>query len=222
MQTGYNLLKYDNNFWNNGIELIAGIDEVGRGPIAGPVVSAAVIFEKFKKIEYLEDVCDSKKLTPKKREKLFKVIKEEALSYGIGIVSEKEIDKINILNAALLSMKKAVEDLKIEPEFLLIDGNKIPETCYPSKAVVKGDSLSFSIAAASIIAKVTRDRMMIDYDLKYPAYLFRKNKGYATKEHIEAVKKAGLCDIHRKTFCVKILGGEQTNLELFADAVTNV
>jgi len=201
-----NLLKFEKNLWDNGIKLIAGIDEVGRGPIAGPVVSSAVIFEKG---EYIDGVNDSKKLTPLKREKLYEIIIKKALCYGIGIVSEKDIDKINILNAALLSMKKAVENLKIKPEFLLIDGNKIPDTPYSSKAIIKGDSLSFSIASASIIAKVTRDRLMLDYHDIYPIYLFSKNKGYATREHITAVKKEGLCPIHRKTFCRRILADEQ-------------
>ena len=205
-----NLLKFEKNLWENGIKLIAGIDEAGRGPIAGPVVSSAVIFEKG---EYIDGVNDSKKLTPLKREKLYEIIIKKALCYGIGIVSEKDIDKMNILNAALLSMKKAVENLKFKPKFLLIDGNKIPDTSYSSKAIIKGDSLSFSIASASIIAKVTRDRLMIDYHDIYPIYSFFKNKGYATREHINAVKREGLCPIHRKTFCRKILSPEQIEVE---------
>ena len=210
MQKNYNLLILEKNLWNNGLKLIAGIDEAGRGPIAGPVVSAAVIFEEG---EYIDGVRDSKKLTPLKRKKLYEIIIKKALCYGIGIVSEKEIDKINILNATLLSMKKAVENLKIKPEFLLIDGNRIPDTDYSSKAIIKGDSLSFSMASASIIAKVTRDKMMKDYSTDYPVYLFHKNKGYATKEHITAVKKEGICPIHRKTFCRKILSPDQMEVE---------
>ena len=205
-----NLLKFEKNLWENGIKLIAGIDEAGRGPIAGPVVSSAVIFEKG---EYIDGVNDSKKLTPLKREKLYEIIIKKALCYGIGIISEKDIDKMNILNAALLSMKKAVENLIIKPEFLLIDGNKIPDIPYSSEAIIKGDSLSFSIASASIIAKVTRDRLMLDYHDIYPIYSFSKNKGYATREHITAVKKEGLCPIHRKTFCRKILAPEQIEVE---------
>jgi ribonuclease HII len=201
-----NLFEFENNLWNNGIRLIAGIDEVGRGSIAGPVVSAAVIFNKG---EYIEGVNDSKKLTRNKREKLFEIIIEKAISYGIGIVSEKEIDKMNILNATLLSMGMAVENLGIKPEFLLIDGNIMPPVSYSAKTIIKGDSKSFSIASASIIAKVTRDKIMRDYNDIYPVYLFSKNKGYATKEHINAVKKAGLCSIHRRTFCRRILSSEQ-------------
>ena len=210
MRKNYNLLTLEKNLWNNGLKLIAGIDEAGRGPIAGPVVSAAVIFEEG---EYIDGVRDSKKLTSLKRKKLYEIIIKKALCYGIGIVSEKEIDKINILNATLLSMKKAVENLKIKPEFLLIDGNRIPDTDYSSKAIIKGDSLSFSMASASIIAKVTRDKMMKDYSTDYPVYLFNKNKGYATKEHITAVKKEGICPIHRKTFCRKILAYEQVGFK---------
>ena len=201
-----NLFEFENNLWNNGIRLIAGIDEVGRGSIAGPVVSAAVIFNKG---EYIEGVNDSKKLTRNKREKLFEIIIEKAISYGIGIVSEKEIDKMNILNATLLSMGMAVENLGIKPEFILIDGNKMPDVSYSAKTIIKGDSKSFTIASASIVAKVTRDKIMRDYNDIYPVYLFSKNKGYATKEHINAVKKAGLCSIHRRTFCRRILSSEQ-------------
>jgi len=189
------------------VELIAGIDEAGRGPIAGPVVSAAVIFEKG---DYINGVDDSKKLTPSKREKLYEIIIDRALCWSVGIVNENMIDRINILNATLLSMKKAVENLKVKPEFLLIDGNITPDIDYPSRTIVKGDSLSFSIASASIIAKVVRDKIMKDYHNSYPFYSFSKNKGYATKEHIYAVREFGLCPIHRRTFCRKILNDKQS------------
>ena len=189
------------------MELIAGIDEAGRGPIAGPVVSAAVIFEKG---DYINGVDDSKKLTPSKREKLYEIIIDRALCWSVGIVNENMIDRINILNATLLSMKKAVENLKVKPEFLLIDGNITPDIDYPSRTIVKGDSLSFSIASASIIAKVVRDKIMKDYHNSYPFYSFSKNKGYATKEHIYAVREFGLCPIHRRTFCRKILNDKQS------------
>ena len=181
----------------SGYSLIAGIDEAGRGPLAGPVVSAAVVLpETF----CVDDVDDSKKLTPKKRADLFPRIQEAALAVGVGIVEAETIDRINILQAALLSMAKAVENLAIQPDYLLIDGSFPIPMDLPQNALPKGDSLSISIAAASIIAKVTRDRMMVDFDNTYPEYGFSKHKGYPTKAHREAIRKFGCSPIHRKTF----------------------
>ncbi len=181
----------------SGHRLIAGIDEAGRGPLAGPVVSAAVVLpENFN----IVDVDDSKKLTPKKRADLFPRIQEAALAVGVGIVGPETIDSINILQAALLSMAKAVENLTIQPDYLLIDGPFPIPLNMPQKPLPKGDSLSISIAAASIIAKVTRDRMMVDFGRTYPGYGFSKHKGYPTKTHREAIIKFGCSPIHRKTF----------------------
>lgn len=203
------MLSIEKSLWNSGIKFIAGVDEVGRGPLAGPVVSAAVIFRKG---GFIDGVDDSKKLTSKKRELLYEKIMETALAVSVGIVDESYIDRHNILRATFVSMKDAVVRLEQKPGFVLVDGNRVPEWEYPSKAIVKGDTRSLSIAAASIIAKVTRDRMMIEYDKKFPVYAFAKNKGYATRMHIEAIKKEGLCPIHRKTFCRKITGRKQTEL----------
>lgn len=188
---------FENDARKSGHSLIAGIDEAGRGPLAGPVVSAAVVLPE---IFSIDDVDDSKKLTPKKRADLFPRIQEAALAVGVGIVGPETIDSINILQAALLSMAKAVENLAIRPDYLLIDGPFPIPLNVPQKPLPKGDSLSISIAAASIIAKVTRDRMMEDYDRTYPEYGFSKHKGYPTKTHREAIRKFGCSPIHRKTF----------------------
>lgn len=188
--------EYENELYKNGITLIAGIDEVGRGPLVGPVVTAAVILPKN---FYDERINDSKKLTEKKREELYNVIKENALSIGIGICSEKVIDEINILQATKKAMIMAVNDLKVKPEHLLIDAVKL-DIDVPSTSIIKGDAKSISIASASIIAKVTRDRMMYELDKKYPEYDFKSNKGYGTKKHIEAIYKYGVLKEHRKTF----------------------
>ncbi len=181
----------------SGHSLIAGIDEAGRGPLAGPVVSAAVVLPE---IFGIEDVDDSKKLSPKKRADLFPRIQAAALAVGVGIVGPETIDSINILQAALLSMAKAVENLVIQPDYLLIDGPFPIPLNMPQKMLPKGDSLSISIAAASIVAKVTRDRIMVDFDRTYPEYGFSKHKGYPTKTHREAIRKFGCSPIHRKTF----------------------
>jgi len=182
---------------SRGYDHIAGIDEVGRGPLAGPVVSAAVILN----VDYVPiGVNDSKKLSEKNREALFDVIMENCISYGVGIVSEKIIDKINILNAVKLSMKIAVEAMKTPPDFLLVDAITLDNIDIPQKSIIKGDSLSVSIAAASIIAKVCRDRIMTAFDRYYPDYGFAKHKGYGTKSHFDAIKKNGLSPIHRVTF----------------------
>ena len=188
--------EYENELYKNGIELIGGGDEVGRGPLVGPVVCACVILPKD---YYNEEINDSKKISEKKREKLFDTIMSNAISVGIGISSEKVIDEVNILEATKLAMKEAISKCSIKPEHVLIDAVKL-DIDIPSTSIIKGDAKSQSIAAASIIAKVTRDRMMDELDLKYPMYLFKKNKGYGTKAHIEAIRKYGIIDEHRKTF----------------------
>ena len=191
------MLKIEDSLYSEGYEYICGIDEAGRGPLCGPVVAAAVILPKDK---YIEGVNDSKKLSPKKREKLYDDIKKEAISVGIGIVDVDIIEEINILNATKLAMIKA-----IKPDYLLIDGNQLIDIDIEKQTVVSGDAKSESIAAASIIAKVTRDRMLINFDKLYPEYGFAKHKGYGTKIHIEAIKKYGLTPIHRKSFCKKFV-----------------
>ena len=196
------MLKIEDSLYSEGYEYICGIDEAGRGPLCGPVVAAAVILPKDK---YIEGVNDSKKLSPKKREKLYDDIKKEAISVGIGIVDVDIIEEINILNATKLAMIKAVKDLKIKPDYLLIDGNQLIDIDIEKQTVVSGDAKSESIAAASIIAKVTRDRIMRQWDEVYPQYGFAKHKGYGTKMHIEAIKKYGLTPIHRKSFCKKFV-----------------
>lgn len=176
---------------------ICGIDEAGRGPLAGPVVAGAVILPKGKRILY---VNDSKKLSEKKRDELFDVIKEEAFSYGIGIVSPERIDEINILQATYEAMRDAVSQLSVKPDILLNDAVTIPGIDIKQIPIIKGDAKSLSIASASILAKVTRDRLMTEYDSLYPEYGFAKHKGYGTKVHIEAIKEYGPCPIHRRTF----------------------
>ena len=188
--------EYENDLYNKGIKLIAGIDEVGRGPLIGPVVTAAVILPcDF----YDERIMDSKKLSEKKRELLYDVIIENAISVGIGMSSNEIIDEINILEATKKAMLEAVSKLSVKPEFLLIDAVKL-DTDIPSLSIIKGDAKSQSIAAASIIAKVTRDRMLIELDKEHPEYDFKHNKGYGTKKHIEAIYKYGILDSHRKSF----------------------
>lgn len=188
--------EFETELYNNGINFIAGIDEVGRGPLVGPVVTAAVILPKD---FYDERINDSKKLTEKKRELLYDVIMENAISVGIGISREDVIDEINILNATKRAMLEAVNNLSVKPEHLLIDAVKL-NTDIPQTSIIKGDAKSESIAAASIIAKVTRDRMMIELDKIHPEYDFKHNKGYGTKKHIEAIRKYGIIKEHRKTF----------------------
>ena len=181
---------------------ICGIDEVGRGPFAGPVVAAAVILPKDCDILYLND---SKKVSEKKRETLYKEIYEKAVAIGIGMVSEKVIDEINILNATYEAMRVAIKKLSVTPDLLLNDAVTIPGVEIPQVPIIKGDAKSASIAAASIVAKVTRDHMMVEYDKIYPGYAFAKNKGYGTKAHIEGIKKQGICEIHRRTFVKKYI-----------------
>ena len=195
----------ENENYIKGFKCICGVDEAGRGPLAGPVYAAAVILPRDCEIEGLND---SKKLSEKKREQLFPIITEKALAYGIGTASEKEIDEINILNATFLAMKRAVEQLKIKPDLALIDGNREPHIDGGIKeiTVVKGDAKSMSIAAASILAKVSRDRFMLEIDKKYPEYEFSKHKGYGTKLHYEKIAKFGISEVHRRSFLKKITG----------------
>ena len=194
---------YENLAHMSGYKLICGVDEAGRGPLAGPVFAAAVILPHNLVID---GINDSKKLSERKREDLYDKIKTQAIAYNISLATEKEIDKINILNATLLAMKRAVEELKVRPDFVLIDGNKKPDLAIASDTIVKGDSLSVSIAAASILAKVERDKLMNMLSKKYPQYALEKHKGYGTKLHIELIKKYGPSKIHRKSFLKKILG----------------
>ena len=186
-----------------GLHLICGVDEAGRGPLAGPVCAAAVILPEHLQIPGLND---SKKLTDKKRRELFPVIQEQAVAYGIGLASEQEIDEINILQATFLAMRRALDQLSVRPEIALIDGNRETDFGLPVKTVVKGDSLSANIAAASILAKVTRDNLMLEMAGKYPEYGFEIHKGYGTKAHYEALRTYGPCPIHRKTFLKKFYG----------------
>ncbi len=188
--------------------IIAGVDEAGRGPIAGPVIAAALIFHEQFEIPKLND---SKQISEKKRDELYELItSDKRISYGIGIVDEAKIDEINILNATYLAMELAVNNLKSKPNMLLIDGNRFKSTKYKSfQTIVKGDSKSFSIAAASIIAKVTRDRMMKEYHAEFPNYGFDKHKGYGTKSHFAAIKKSGKCRIHRNSFLIKFDNREE-------------
>ena len=192
----------ENEIKQQDFKAVCGVDEAGRGPLAGPVCAAAVILA-----EEIEGLNDSKKLSEKKREALFDEIKEKALSYSIAFASVEEIEEHNILNATYLAMNRAVEGLNIKAEFALIDGNRVPtDIKVPCKTVIKGDALSCSIAAASILAKVTRDRLMLEEDKKYPQYNFKKHKGYGTKEHTDAILKYGVSPIHRPSFLKKLLG----------------
>jgi len=197
------LSKFENEYHEKGYELIGGIDEAGRGPLAGPVVAACVVLPKDC---IIEGVNDSKKLSEKKREELYEEITQKALAWGVGIMDNNVIDEMNILNATRKAMTTAIEELETKPDFIFIDAEKRVDTQgIPYLPIVKGDALSISIAAASIIAKVTRDRMMKEYDKIFPCYGFEKHKGYGTKEHTQAIKENGLSMIHRKTFCEKFL-----------------
>ncbi len=195
-------LIYENECWQSGYRYVCGVDEAGRGPLAGPVVAAAVILPQN---YWLEKINDSKKINVTLREKLFDEIYQTALAVSVGIVSPEEIDRINILQATLCAMQKAVERLSVQPDVVLVDGRDAPELSVPCKAIIKGDSLSFTIAAASIIAKVTRDRMMQQYDLQYPQYGFAKHKGYGTRDHRERIMRFGASPIHRKSFLRKMM-----------------
>ncbi len=197
------MFEYENEAWEQGFQAVAGVDEVGRGSLAGPVVAAAVIFDT--NCTPIAGINDSKKLSPLMRERLYTEIINSAISIGIGVVNHTEIDKINILQATFKAMKIAVKDLIISPDLLLIDGNKSPDIEVPVKTIVGGDGKSYTIAAASIVAKVTRDRMMVELDEIYPEYKFKSNKGYASKAHINAIQTKGMTKEHRQTFCQRIL-----------------
>ena len=190
------MLEYENNLYKEGVTLIAGVDEVGRGPLIGPVVACACILPvNF----YHKEIKDSKKLSEKKRKEMYKIIKENAISIGLGIVSEKVIDEVNIYEATKIAMKEAIKNLNITPEHVLIDAMKL-ELNIPSTSIIKGDAKSESIAAASIIAKVTRDHMLDEMDKEYPMYDLKNNKGYGTKKHLEALQTYGPCKYHRVSY----------------------
>ena len=197
------MCEIENERRKKGYKYIAGVDEAGRGPLAGPVYAAAVILPEG---TFIEGINDSKKLSEKKREELFDVICEKASAYCIAEVSHTRIDEINILNATFEAMNKAVNGLNIRPDYVLIDGNRIKGMEIPHETVVKGDAKSISIAAASILAKVSRDRVMYEMAKQYPLYGFDKHKGYGTKAHCDAILKYGACEIHRRSFLKKILG----------------
>ena len=194
---------YENQARSEGFRVVCGIDEAGRGPLAGPVFAAAVVLPADFSVQ---GVDDSKKLTPKKREELFGRIEASASAYGIGFATEQEIDQINILQATFLAMRRAFEKLGVRPELALVDGNRVPSLGVETCTIVHGDALSESIAAASILAKVSRDRLMLEIDRIYPQYGFAAHKGYGTAFHVEMLKKYGPCPVHRKTFLKKILG----------------
>ena len=196
-----NMYEYERSYYAEEITLIAGVDEVGRGPLAGPVVAAAVILPQSCEILYLND---SKKLSEKRREKLFSEITEKAVSIGLGIVDAEEIDEINIDKATQKAMLIAVSALNITPEVVLIDGNRPPDTGFRQESIISGDAKSMSIAAASVIAKVTRDRMMCEYDDEFSGYNFSKHKGYGTAAHYAAIEEHGISPIHRRSFLKKI------------------
>lgn len=200
---GLTMWEIEDSFWSEEIRTICGVDEAGRGPLAGPVCAAAVILPPHLQIPGL---TDSKKLTDKKRRELFPVIQEQAIAYGIGFASEKEIDGINILQATFLAMERALAQLAVKPDLALIDGNREKDFGLPVKTVVKGDSLSANIAAASILAKVTRDDLMTELAGKYPEYGFDVHKGYGTKAHYGALRLHGPSPVHRMTFLRKFYG----------------
>ncbi len=189
--------KFEKEAKNEGFNIICGVDEAGRGPLCGDVYAAAVILPFEMQIDGLND---SKKLSEKKREQLYEIIIQEAISYGIGYATPAEIDEINILNASFVAMKRAIDNLKTKPDLALIDGNRIKGLDIQAKCIIKGDSLSASIAAASIIAKVSRDRVMRQLHIKYPQYNLAQHKGYPTKAHYEAIKQFGINEIYRKSF----------------------
>lgn len=198
-----NMWEIEDSFYGEGLNVICGVDEAGRGPLAGPVCAAAVILPAHLELPRL---TDSKKLTDKKRRELFPLIKEQAVAYGIGFATEQEIDEVNILQATFLAMQRALDQLKVRPDMALIDGNREKDFGIPVKTVVKGDSLSANIAAASILAKVTRDDLMQEMSEKYPQYGFEVHKGYGTKAHYAALAKHGPSPIHRMTFLKKFYG----------------
>lgn len=196
-------LLYEKEAIAQGYGLICGIDEAGRGPLAGPVFAAAVILPHD---TVIEGVNDSKKLSAKKREALFDVIQEEAVACSVASANVKEIDQMNILNATFLAMQRAVAGLSVKPQLALVDGNRLPPFTIPARAIVKGDSLSLSVACASILAKVSRDRYMVQLAEEYPQYQFAKHKGYGTALHISLIREYGPSPVHRRSFLTKILG----------------
>ena len=199
----------------NGFSYIAGIDEAGRGPLAGPVVAAAVILQPGYENR---EIRDSKQLSPQKRERLYGIIREEALSVGIGVVEAAVIDAVNILRATLLAMEEAVSELSVSPDYLLIDGRNSLSLAIPQETIIKGDARSISIASASIVAKVSRDKIMEIYHRQFPQYNFARNKGYGTEEHRRAIGEHGLCKIHRRTFRIAgDLQGRCISYDLFED-----
>ena len=205
------MYSFERRAHQRGYKLIAGIDEAGRGPLAGPVVAAAVILSP----DYENsEIKDSKQLSARKRERLYEIIKQDALSIGLGVAEASIVDAVNVLQATLIAMKEAIANLSITPDYLLIDGTHRIFLSIPQETIVKGDSLSLSVASASIIAKVSRDRIMEIYHRQFPQYNFLKNKGYGTGEHREAIKKYGYCKIHRRSFRIKEKGALQMNAEL--------
>jgi ribonuclease HII len=205
------LLSRERKLWKIGLQHIAGVDEVGRGPLAGPVVAAAVVFPED---VWIAGVDDSKKLSPSAREELFSDIQECAVTLGVGIVDQAVIDVINIREASLMAMRSALSQLNPQPDCVLVDGNYFRSSSVPFEAIIHGDAKVFSIAAASIVAKVVRDRIMISYHLRHPEYGFNRHKGYPTRQHIEAIRKFGSCDLHRRSFRVRSLETEETRAGL--------
>lgn len=195
------LLAFERKYWKQGMEMVAGVDEAGRGPLAGPVVAAAVVFPPE---TFLEGVDDSKKLTERRREELFPLIHEKALGVGIGMVTHEEIDRINIYQASILAMQYAIAQLPMVPSIILADGNSFRHDLLRFENIIKGDARSMTIAAASIVAKVSRDRLMREYDSMFPAYGFARHKGYGTRQHVEAIRQNGFCAIHRRSFKVDL------------------
>lgn len=202
-QTPIDFWRYEHEAFAEGCEIVCGVDEAGRGPLAGPVCAAAVILPKDISIDGLDD---SKKLTDKKRRALYEVIIQQAAAYGVAFASEQEIDEINILQATFLAMERAMQRLTLRPQLALIDGNRARDFGLPVRTIVHGDGLSASIAAASILAKVTRDRLMEQLDTQYPQYGFAVHKGYGTRRHYDALREYGPCPIHRRTFLKKFYG----------------
>ena len=200
-----NMWEIEDSFYSDEIQVICGVDEAGRGPLAGPVCAAAVILPKHAE---LPGLTDSKKLTDKKRRELYPLIMEQAVAYGIAFATEQEIDEINILQATFLAMQRALDQLSVKPDLALIDGNREKDFGVPVKTVVKGDSLSANIAAASILAKVTRDNLMVEMAEKHPQYGFEIHKGYGTKAHYAALREFGASPIHRMTFLKKFYGNQ--------------
>lgn len=204
LRTAAERAAFDRAFLSESVRLVAGVDEVGRGPLAGPVVCAAVVLPLGEE-EIVAGVNDSKALSAKERERLSALIRERAAAYAICLRDHAEIDRLNILEATRLCMRDCIEALSVRPDLVLVDGNFVPDVNTPCKSVIGGDALSYSIGAASILAKVYRDALMDEYDALYPQYGFAKNKGYGTKMHTDAIGEYGLCEIHRRTFTKKVL-----------------